>query len=125
MQTMIANERQKELNESRLEATMSTLESYGGGGPGRAIPLASASLSRASNVEIPTSTGSLASGTVNVTQQGNNKSDKKLSISRSADDYTQLPVEMDRKFEALDVDGMNWEINAFKLIFKLYVADFY
>jgi hypothetical protein len=108
MQAMIANERQKELNESRLEATMSTLESYGGFG-GSPIPMASASLSRASNVEVPTSSGSLASGTVNVTQPGNNKSDKKLSISRSADDYTQLPVEMDRKFEALDVDGMNSE----------------
>jgi len=104
MQTMIQNERQKELAEVRLEATMHTLEGLADKSVG-GYRTTGGHISSLSNVEYPKSGGSLASGSVNVPQPGNNKGDKKLSLSHLADDYTQLPVEMDRKFEALDVDG--------------------
>lgn len=101
MQTMIHTERLKQLTEGRNEAMMRGLE-------GSSAIVSNARFGASpSSVEFGHQTGSLASGSVNVTKQpGNNKGDKKLSLARGVDDYTQLPVEMDRKFEALDVDGM-------------------
>jgi len=99
MQTMIQTERLKQLTEGRNEAMMRGFEG--------SSSIVSQGLfgSSPSGVDLSGQSGSLASGSVNVTQTGNNKGDKKLSLARGADDYTQIPLEMDRKFEALDVDG--------------------
>jgi len=125
MQTMIDNERKKEIQEVKQEALFGAYDSIASA---HSVPvhsprsmttsyammptttttstLSSRSMSVMPTPEVISNKGSLASGSVPTPEVGNNRSDRKLSISSGGvDDYTQIPVEMDRKFEALDVDG--------------------
>jgi len=104
MQQMITNEKNKEFKDA---SSVAAYQSYSLSPRSRsAQPGGMAFGSIATTTTTTTTTTSSIGGTVPVPEISNNRIDRKLSVSTvAADDYTLIPVEMDRKLEALDTDG--------------------
>jgi len=99
MHEMLQGKKEEEIDNKLMEAKYAVLSN-------ESVSIQNVSIQSYSN-SIPSSRGGLGGGSgISKPQSGSSARPNKVQIKeQEEDDYTQLPIELDKKFEALDTDG--------------------